>query len=187
MNKFIAFDNETGGVAPETSLLTVYFAILDENLNQIDELDLILKPNDGKPYVVEAGGLEVNKINLIEHDKKAITYSEGGQLLVKLLRKHASGAGEKLTPLGHNVPFDIAGVNNHLLGAKTWNQFVSYKIQDTQQNASFLQRKGMLPADMSVRLQTLIEYFNVKVEGELHTSKYDTLCTVEVYKALLKV
>lgn len=187
MNKFIAFDNETGGTHVDTSLLTVYFAILDENLNQIDELDLKLKANDNGPYVVEAGGLFVNKIDIVEHDKTAITYSEGGQLLVKLLRKHASGTGEKLTPLGHNVPFDIAGVNRHLLGAKTWNQFVSYKIQDTQQNASFLQRKGMLPADMSVRLQTLIEYFNIQVPGELHTSKYDTLCTVEVYKALLKV
>ena len=186
MNKFIAFDNETGGVAPETSLLTVYFAILDDNLNQIDELDLYLKPNDGKPYIVEAGGLEVNKIDLIAHDKIAMPYSAGGQLLVNLLRKHAIGK-EKLTPLGHNVPFDIAGVNNHLLGAKTWNQFVSYKIQDTQQNASFLQRKGLYPADKSVRLQTLIEHFNIQVPGELHTSKYDTLCTVEVYKALLRL
>lgn len=187
MNKFIAFDNETGGIAPETSLLTVYFAILDDQLNLIDELELYLKPNGGEPYVVEAGGLEVNKINLIEHDKKAITYSEGGQLLVKLLKKHAVGK-DRLTPLGHNVPFDIDGICNNLLGRKTWNQYVSYKIQDTQQCASFLQRKGYFPPDMSMSLTSLASHFNISViGGQAHESKYDTLVTIEVYKALLKL
>jgi DNA polymerase III alpha subunit (gram-positive type) len=185
MNKFIAFDNETGGLAQETSLLTVYFAILDDKLNQIDELDLRLKPNNGGPYLVEAGGLEVNKINLIEHDKTAITYSEGGQALVKLLKKHAIGK-DRLTPLGHNVFFDIRGVTTHLLGDKTWNQFVSYKIQDTQQCASFLQRKGLLPPDMSVSLGSLAKHFNISLtSGVEHESKYDTLLTIEVYKRLL--
>lgn len=186
MNKFIAFDNETGGAQAQTSLLTVYFAILDDKLNKIDELDLYLKPNNGDPYIVEAEGLEVNKIDLIKHDKTAISYSEGGQLLVKMLRKHVSGK-EKLTPLGHNVPFDIDGVCYNLLGRKTWNQYVSYKIQDTQVIATYEQRKGKLPADMSVRLQTLIEYFDVSIRGELHTSRYDTLATIEVYKGLLRL
>jgi DNA polymerase III alpha subunit (gram-positive type) len=187
MNKFIAFDNETGGIAPETSLLTVYFAILDDKLNLVDELDLKLKPNDGKPYLVEAGGLAVNKINLIEHDKTAITYSEGGQLLVKLLKKHAVGK-DRLTPLGHNVTFDIRGVTNNLLGDKTWNQFVSYKIQDTQVCARFLQLKGYFPADMSMSLGSLANHFNIKLtDGTEHESKYDTQLTIEVYKRLLSI
>jgi DNA polymerase III epsilon subunit-like protein len=186
MNKFIAFDIESGGVDVETSLLTVYFAILDDNLNQIDELDLYLKPNDGKPYVVTPGGLAVNKINLIEHDKIAISYSEAGQLLVKFLKKHSVGAG-KLTPLGHNVPFDIDGVTYHLLGRKTWNQFVSYKIQDTQQCATFLQRKGLIPG-ISISLSNLQEFLQITIpNGVAHEAKYDTLVTIEVYKRLLKL
>ena len=185
MNKFIAFDNETGGIAPETSLLTTYFAILDPHLNKIDELELTLKPNDGKPYVVEAGGLAVNKINLIQHDEEAITYSEGGQKLFKLLKYH--GINDKLTPLGHNVHFDILGVNNHLLGAKTWNQFVSYKIQDTQVIASFLQRGGKFPPDLSMSLGSLANYFRVQVAGNPHESIYDTLVTIEVYRNLLRM
>ncbi len=187
MKRYIAFDNETGGIDETTSLLTTYFAILDSKLNKIDELELTLKPNDGKPYVVEAEGLEVNKINLIEHDKVAITYSAGGQQLVKLLKKHHIN-GEFLTPLGHNVGFDIDGVTNHLLGKKTWNQYVSYKIRDTQVVAGFLQEKGYLPEDMSVSLFSLAEYFKIKVPmGNQHESKYDTLVTIEVYKALLNL
>jgi hypothetical protein len=88
MSKYIAFDNETGGLNPETSLLTTYFAILDGNFNKIDELELLLKPNNNEPYVIEPQGLEINKINLIEHDKVAVPYSMGGQQLFKLLKKH---------------------------------------------------------------------------------------------------
>lgn len=181
----IAFDNETGGIAEETSLLTTYFAVLDEQYKLIDELELYLKPNDGKPYVVEPGGLAVNKINLIQHDEDAITLSEGGQKLFKLLKHH--GINDKLTPLGHNVPFDIGGINRHLLGQKTWNQFVSYKIQDTQVIASYLQRKGKFPVDMSMSLGSLANYFNVQVAGNPHESRYDTLVTIEVYKNLLRM
>jgi DNA polymerase III alpha subunit (gram-positive type) len=186
MNKFIAFDNETGGISPKTSLLTTYFAILDEKLNKVDELDLALKPNAGEPYVVEAQGLEVNKINLIEHDKVAINYSQGGQQLVQLLRKHISGK-DKLTPLGHNVHFDINSIGVHLLGERTWHQFVSYKVQDTQVIAQFLQRKGALPTGMSISLGSLVKFFNIKITGNAHEAKYDALATIEVYKRLLSL
>jgi len=187
MNKFIAFDNETGGINPSTSLLTVYFAILDTNLNKVDELELTLKPNNSEPYVVEAGGLEVNKIDLIEHDKVAITYSEGGRQLVNFLKKHYV-SGEHIIPLGHNVHFDILGINNHLLGAKTWNQYVSYRIQDTQVIARFMQKRGYIPLDTPISLTSLGQHFNIHIPyGGAHESKYDTLLTIEVYKALLKL
>jgi DNA polymerase III alpha subunit (gram-positive type) len=187
MSNLIAFDCETGGISDETSLLTVYFAILDYKLKQIDELSLALKPNDGKPYIVEPEGLHINKINLFEHDKIAVPYSSGGQQLFNLLKKYNMLDKNKITPLGHNVHFDIGGVNRNLLGAKTWNQFVSYKCEDTQIVARHYQRKGILPVDMSISLGSLIKFFNVNIPGNQHEAKYDTLATVEVYKSLLRL
>ena len=187
MSNLIAFDCETGGISEETSLLTVYFAILDYKLKQIDELELALKPNNSGPYIVEPEGLFVNKINLYEHDKVAIPYSTGGQQLFNLLKKHNMLDKNKITPLGHNVHFDIATVNRNLLGAKTWNQYVSYKCEDSQVVARHYQRKGILPVDMSISLGSLINFFNVKVPGEQHQAKYDTLATIEVYKSLLRL
>lgn len=185
MSKYIAFDDETGGIDKSTSLLTVYFSVLDSSFNEIDSLDLALKPNDSKPYVVEPGGLLVNKINLIEHDKIAITYGDGGQKLRNLLVKHSNGGKDKLIPLGHNVHFDIDGINRNLLGEKTWNQYVSYRVLDTQVYARCLQIKGILPADLSISLGSLIEYFGIQLTGNQHESKYDTLATVEVFKRLI--
>ena len=184
---FIAFDIESGGVSSKTSLLTVDFIILDDQLNILDELALKLKANDNEPYVIEPNGLEINKINIIEHDKTAITYGEGGQLLVKLLKRY-SLPKTKLVPLGHNVAFDIRGITTHLLGDKTWNQWVSYKIQDTQIVARFLQIKGLLPKDMSISLSSLQKHFNiVGLQGVAHESRYDTIATIEVYKRLLNL
>ena len=104
---YVAFDNETGGLTKDCSLLTSHFIIADEQLNVIEELGLVIKPNDHQPYRVQATALAVNKINLIEHDKVAITQSEAAQKLFLFLKKHSNNGQIKLIPIGHNVSFDI--------------------------------------------------------------------------------
>ena len=184
---YLALDNETGGIDPSCSLLTCYLSVLDKDLNEIDSLYLYTKENDDKPYVVEAGGLKVNGINLIAHDEIAIPYSKAGQQLREFIKRHSQNGAEKLIPIGHNVKFDIDGVNRKLLGLHNWEQFVSYRVFDTQVYARGLQMKGVLPMDMSISLGNLITYFNVKLPGLQHEAKYDTLATVEVAKCLLKL
>jgi DNA polymerase III alpha subunit (gram-positive type) len=184
---YLGMDNETGGLDENCTLLTTYLCALDKNLNKIDSLYLFLKENNDKPYVVEAGGLEVNKIDIIQHDKIAMPYSKGGQLLREFIKKHSSDGAEQLIPLGHNVHFDITGINNKLLSRGNWQHFVSYRHFDTQIYARGLQMKGVLPMDMSISLVNLTKFFNVKVPGSAHEAEYDTLATVEVAKCLLKL
>jgi DNA polymerase III alpha subunit (gram-positive type) len=184
---YLAFDNETGGLDDSCTLLTTYLAVLDKNLNVIDSLYLFLKENDGKPYKVEAEGLEINGIRIIDHDRKAIPYSKGGQRLREFIIQHSRNGQEKLIPLGHNVHFDIQGIQSKLLSRGNWEQFVSYRVFDTQTYARGLQMKGVLTMDMSISLGNLIKYFNVQLPGMQHEAKYDTLATIEVAKALLKL
>lgn len=86
--KYLVMDCETGGFEG-TSLLSFYFGVLDEDFNVLDELDLLLRPKD-HIYHINPEALEVNKINLIEHDKKAIPYNEGGTLLFNFLQQHSA-------------------------------------------------------------------------------------------------
>jgi hypothetical protein len=185
---YLAMDNETGGLDEKVSLLSTYLQVLDSNLNQLDELELYTKPNDGI-YLVEAGGLAVNKINIIEHDKVAITYSEAGQKLVQFLKKNSNNGKNKLIPLGKNVHFDIEGVCRSLLNKKNWGTFVSYRTIDITTFARVLQIQGKIPADMGLSLGALANWLNVydDVKGNLHEAKYDTLITVEVFKRLMKI
>lgn len=183
---FLPMDNETGGLSEGVSLLTTYLEVVNEKLEVQDSLSLFVKPNNGV-YTVEAGGLEVNKINLVEHDKVAITYSEAGQLLFKFLKKNSNDGEIKLIPVGKQVHGDVRWLQEHLLGKKTMDKFVSYRTVDITGIALTLQIKGKLPPDLSLSLGALVEYFGIVVPGVVHEAKYDTQATMLVWVKLMEM
>lgn len=183
---YLPMDNETGGLAENVSLLSTYLEVVDEKFNVVDALELYTKPNDSV-YLVEAGGLEVNKINLIEHDKIAITYSEAGQKLYNFLKKNSNDGKIKLIPVGKNVQFDVLGLQRCLLAKKNMEKFVSYRQIDITGYAMGLQIKGKLPDEMSLSLSSLVEYFGIKLEGNAHEAKYDTQVTMAVWRKMLEM
>lgn len=111
MSKYLVMDCETGGFEG-TSLLSFYFGIYDENFQFIDELELFLRPKD-HIYKVTAEALGVNNINLIEHEKKAITYQEGGTKLFDFIQRHSS-IPQIFIPAGINLDEILAGQFIHL-------------------------------------------------------------------------
>jgi DNA polymerase III alpha subunit (gram-positive type) len=183
---YLPFDTETGGLGNDVSLLELYMDVLDESFNLLDSIHLFTKPNDDV-YRVTAGGLYVNKINLVDHDKKAKAYSQAGQELVQFLKQNSQNGKYKLIPLGKNIAFDIRKVTDNLLGEKTWGQYVSYRNIDITTLARCLQIKAKLPFDMSISLDTLRDFFKIEIPGAAHTADYDTRITVLVFKELLKL
>jgi DNA polymerase III alpha subunit (gram-positive type) len=186
LNRYICFDTETGGTTLDTSLFTACFVALDENLNVVDELDLLVKP-DNDQYVVTAQALTVNHINIIAHDGVAIQYKTEKPKLYQFLQKNSNGGAEKLTPIGHGIYFDILRIKQDLIGAGTWDTFVSYRTIDTSIICQFLRAAKLFPDDVSGSLGSLVSYFNLSPQGELHTARTDTLQTVAVLKELLKI
>ena len=182
---YLAIDNETGGLSEGVSLLTSYFAVLDCNLNMMDELYLEVKPEDGI-YHIEPQALEVNKINLAIHDKTAETRSTAGNKLFKFLRGNSQDGANKLIPLGHNVIFDVISVHNELLNRATFEKFTSYRKLDTAVIAQFLKLAGKIPDEVSGSLSSLAKFFGIIAEAE-HTAKGDVQTTIEVLKNLLRL
>lgn len=181
---YVTMDLETGGVTTNCSLLTAYFGFLDENLNLLDHLDLKVKPNNGEPYVVQAGGLAVNGINLIEHDKVALTESQCGELLMKKLKQHSKNGKIKLIPIGHNVQFDILFIYEHLLSKKNFDMYVSYRKLDTGTIAQFFKLCGFIPNDKSGSLEYLAELFGVKFKDRAHTAESDAMMCVQILQKM---
>ena len=179
--KYIALDVESCGLDISKSLLSVYLVILDENLNPIDELDLLTKPNDGV-YHLTAEALGVNGINIVEHDKVAITADYAGTKIYDFLNKNNPNGKVKLIPVGHNVTFDIEFVCAHTLAKKSWSKFCGYRCLDTGTISQFLIARGELP-QMSASLGTIAAHFGI--EFAAHTAKGDTLATVAVLKKML--
>jgi hypothetical protein len=157
---------------------------LDENLCVVDELDLAVKPDDDN-YVVTARALEINKINLVEHDKVALPYKAAKPLLYQFLEKNYQG--EKLIPTGHGIAFDVRRVYAHLISQGSWENFCSYRVLDTGNAAQFLRTAGLFPKDVSGSLGSLVSHFGIKSKGEFHNARVDTLQTVSVLQALLNL
>lgn len=187
--KYIALDIETGGIADNVSLLTAYFIILNKDLGELATLSLTLKPNNNAPYVVEAEGMGINKINLVEHDKVAVSMSEGGRLYREFIKDWSEDGKIKLIPLGQNVPSDVRKLYMELLNKKESDKYLSYRVLDTAVIHQFLQQLGLMP-DVEVvsgSLSSLVEYFQIQVPGNPHEAEYDTRCAVEVYKKQLAI
>ena len=180
---YVALDTETGGIGEDKSLLTAYLAILDEDLNVIDELDLKTKPDDGV-YRVVGEALRINKIDLATHDLEAITYKEAGTKIYDFLYKNNPGGKLKLIPVGHNVAFDIKFLCEHTLSKKSFDKYVGYRCLDSGTISMFLMKTGRLP-QMNASLGTLAAHYGITFDS--HTAKGDTLATVAVMKEFLKL
>jgi DNA polymerase III alpha subunit (gram-positive type) len=179
--KILAFDTETGSLYPsEGSLLTAHFAILDENLEVVDSLSLKTKPDDNL-IKANPGALAVNKIDIEKHKAEALTYSEAKIQLTKFLAKHSSKYNE-LTPMAHNISFDLDFINTHLMPLEEWNKYVSYHKLDTVGLAVFFKLCKWIPSKQSVSLGKLADFFELKFEGDAHTAQADVGVMVKVLK-----
>jgi DNA polymerase III alpha subunit (gram-positive type) len=186
----MALDCETGGLNPKTSdLLTFYVAFLDENFKILDELDLKVKPNEGKLPVAEPGALKVNGINIQEHisNPETITYAEAKTKLLSLIKKHLKKRGRysNIRPLGQNTNFDIAWVQEHILPKDEWDGLIHYAIIDTKALVDFFKDCQYFPSDIG-NLGSVVDYLQIP-KRQAHSAKDDTLMTIEVYRRLIDI
>jgi exonuclease I len=185
---YLAFDTETGGLSPEDAdLLTGYFAILDEEYNIVEELNLKFKPNNGRLPIAEAQALKINGIDIKAHlaDPETISYDDGKEKLINMLQKYyeKKGKNSNIRPMGYNIlGFDIAWVQKYLMTHSEWNHLLHYKSVDTMQAVDFLKRMGWFPPELG-SLNTVVEYLNLP-KLPAHDARNDVLMTISVEKKL---
>lgn len=179
--KYIASDTETGGLNfLEHPLLTAYFVILDEDFEKIDELSLAVLPYGDRMTLTE-GAMKVNKIDIIEHNKVAISHTEAGKQLEEFLKKHKVG-NSKLTAIGQNFEFDRNFIFYNLLDQEVWNKYCGRGYLDTKRIMDFLVDLGIYPAD-ATSLEKAVTYLEIP-KLQHHDAKADTTMTIALYNKL---
>jgi len=178
---YIALDTETGGLGDEVSLLTLYLGVFDENFNLMGELDLCVKPNDGL-YHIQAQALAINNIDLVAHDKVAITYDKAATEIYNFLQSVNPSGAIKLIPIGHNVAFDIRFLCQKTLTKKNWDKFVGYRCLDTGTISMFMMKANLMPMQKA-SLGDIAAHFGVTFKA--HTAKGDALASVEIMKKMI--
>ena len=182
------FDTETGGLKKESSLLTVFGYMLNDRLDITSQVSYAIKAPLGV-YVVEAKGLEVNRINLVEHDKTATPLVEVKAAFKNTVCKwNFNGGNQKITPIGHNVRFDVKFVKWHLM--PDWDNYFDRRHIDTASIAKFLQLSGAFPGLTSFSLSDIALFLGIPIkEEELHTAKGDvdlTLAILRKFKQMVR-
>jgi len=176
-----------GSVDLEYSLLSVYLMAIDDNFQQIDELNLLVMPDDGK-FIVQGEAMGVNKIDLYAHSLKAKPYKEAGTILYQWLDKLTNKGQIKFTPIGHGIVGDIKFITKYLISRGSWEKFVSYRTLDTSSVCQFLKSCDMFPETVSGSLVSLAQHFGIEAdENAAHNAKYDTELTFKVFVALRKI
>lgn len=181
---YLAFDTETTGLTEDCNVLTVYFVILDNNLKEIASLDLKIKHAFYKVYTK---ALEINKIDLIEHDKTAISIEDAMTTLYLFLESHYNGA---YIPLGHNILYDIKMLKlNNILSQELYDIYFSSKYVDTLVISRFLKSCKLIPNKQSLSLSKICYYFDINIDSELsaHNSEYDTKMTILLFEKLQNI
>lgn len=187
MTKILAFDLETGGLdKTKNPILTAYFAVLDDKLNVIEDLDLKIRPE--APFdLIDQDALRVNGININEHIENPETLSRQAayEKTIDLLNRHGgknSRDKNRLIPLGHNVVFDIDFVKQ-LVSESVWSSRVHYRYMCTSVLTSFFKMTGIFPENIG-NLSSLVKYLNVPM-GQAHTAKDDVIMMIECYKKMI--
>lgn len=183
--KYVAIDTETGGLSEDTSLLTVYFAALDENFNLVHPsatLALEVRPGDGV-YHVTADALGINKIDLIKHDANAVEAGKAGEMLRAFLATYCGTGKARALPFGQNVKFDLIRIYGQLLSKDVCERWLSYRTLDCGVVGEFLKSVGLIPQSVSGSLSSYADYFEIDTSAA-HTADGDVWMSVEIIKKM---
>ena len=180
--KVLFIDTETGGRDPgKHSLLSVALVIW-EDMKIIDSLEILI--NDGILSVTKEA-LEINRIDLEEHKKNAISSLEAIRRIKVFTGKHFAPR-EKITLAGHNVHFDadflklLFSRNN-----QNFSDLFSHRIIDTSSILHFLFLSGQIK-DKAVSSDEAFDLFGIEVEGR-HTALGDAIATAKLFSELLQI
>lgn len=183
--RYICLDLEHGG-APGTSLLQYAAIVLDRDLRELpgSQIDILVKPDSGQ-YLVEAAALAVNRIDLVEHDKVALSQSHACQRIVQHWRAWSQNGLQKLIPVGQGVVRDLLFLSQgKIISEAVWTQYVSYRGLDTGVLSRALQLAGVIPPYQSTSLVDMCRGMGLIVDDDArwHDALFDVRASAELVR-----
>jgi DNA polymerase III epsilon subunit-like protein len=179
MRELLFLDTETGGLDPaDNSLLTIGLVCWKDG-EVVDAAEVAVKHD---VYRVTAGALGVNKINLVEHDAKAVPTSEALAWTGHFIGKNFEVA--PVVAVGHNVSFDMNFILQ-LAPRAVIETMISHRRLDTAGILRYLHCAGVLEKDVS-SFAAALEYFGLRAAVE-HSALTDALDTAALFNKLLEL
>jgi DNA polymerase III epsilon subunit-like protein len=178
---YLAVDTETTGLSEKCNVLTSYFVILDKDLVEIDTLDLYIKHDE---YYIQRKAMEINKINLKEHEKIADTVETSKQKIEDFIRSNCDSEKEiTFIPFGHNVSYDLKMIRSNNLFTNYVENKLTKEYLDTIDVGKELKKEKLIPYKQSLSLGKICSFLDIKSESTLlHNAEYDIRLTIDLFK-----
>ena len=183
MNKILFIDTETGGINPmKNSLLEIGLVVWREG--KITDENLIKIKHDD--YTVTPIAMDINDINLKEHEKDAVSTEKAIETIMKYKGKHFKD--NKAVIGGHNTSFDTNFIKQLFKESDyIYGKNFSHREVDTASILKYLSHKERFNKELK-SLNDAIDYFDLKItKKERHTGIADALITAKLYNKLLNI
>lgn len=179
-DRLLFIDTETGGLDPGKHSLLSLAMVVWENGEIIDSEEILI--NDGLLSVTPEA-LTVNKIDMENHLRTAVSSSEGMEKILAFIGKHFAGRG-KITLAGHNVHFDVGFLKIFFTrNQRNFSDYFSHRIIDTSSILHYLYLAGRT-RQKAVSSDDAFKLFEIRVEGR-HTALGDAVATAKLFTKLL--
>lgn len=178
--RLVVLDTETGGLDPQVhSLLSVGMWTLDTDTRILyNPLYFVVREPEivTVPQAMKVNGLKLEDIERDGLDPHAALH---------LIRNYCRELGDKPTPVGHNIPFDMVFLSRlvRLTDTTSTGLPFHYRTVDVPSVLTTMYLAGVLPKDISSS-QKALEYFGME-RGTVHNALDDAECTGKVYLKLL--
>jgi DNA polymerase-3 subunit epsilon len=181
-DRLLFIDTETGGLEPDKHSLLSLALVIWEDTEIIDSREILI--NDGILSVTPKA-LAVNKINIEDHRKAALSSPEAMEKILAFISQHFPGQ-DKITLAGHNVHFDAAFLRTFFSSNnKDYSKFFSHRMIDTSSILHYLYLAGHLK-QKAISSDEAFELFGITAEGR-HTALGDAVATAELFTELLNL
>jgi DNA polymerase-3 subunit epsilon len=176
-------DTETGGLDPGRHSLLSLGLVVGDGDQVANSLEILVRH---EPYVVSAGGMKVNRIDLVKHSEAALEPAMALTVLDVFLDQHFPHRCKPVTLAGHNIAFDAAFLRAFLEGhGRTFEPRFNHRTVDTHALAAGLRDAGRLPLE-NLSSTALFDHFGILVpEEKRHTALGDALATFDLYWKLV--
>ena len=179
---FILIDTETTGFDEKKHQILEVGILVIKDLKLIAHFEVKIKHRE---YTIAAKAMEVNNINIVEHEKEALFEKEAAERMLEFLNKH-KGEDEGYIVIGQNVAFDIKFLEEMFLRTykiKEYRQVISYRNLDIMQLAIIKNIEGKISLEKQ-DLDSILKELNIEVPKKRHRALVD--CYLE-FKAMCKL
>lgn len=192
---YIVLDSETTGLDPKNyDLLTLYMAVVDFYdeygpdfpfkyvINTKKSIDLKLRPSWSLEYRVDPEAMAINKIDLEEHKKEAITNAAGAMVVEHFLKSIKQNKDDEINVIGWNPSYDLGFLFEHM---PSINTYFGHSMIDVKSTALIYRDMAKPVLTPKANLSGFARHFDIDPAGA-HNAKEDCKLAISVLNKLVE-